>query len=199
MLRGKVIKLPKCWNISGDADNLYSSTEPCEEFLNLIKMYNELLMALQKMIISRQHSTGQKPLLSFMQSQGRVAFFGVQYILGQTLFMVTLGRKRIWKRIIWIHWVESHSAQIKHIALQLSIQLTYFSTFLKSIKNIIPDSKCWDILTIVTSCKVGLIHFKWSIYWKWWDMYWLMTIQHQQLKNKKGVTTLPVSLLHGIW
>lgn len=54
MLRGKVIKLSKCWNISGEADNLYSSTEPCEEFLNLIKMYNRLLMWLQKMMICLQ-------------------------------------------------------------------------------------------------------------------------------------------------
>lgn len=37
MLRGKVIKLSKCWSISGDAGNLYSSTESCEELVNLIK------------------------------------------------------------------------------------------------------------------------------------------------------------------
>ncbi len=71
MLRGKVIKLSKCCNLSGGkADNLYSSTEPCEEFLNLIKMYNELLMWPQKAMMSLYYS-----LQSFMQSQGCIDFY----------------------------------------------------------------------------------------------------------------------------
>lgn len=45
MLQGTVIKL-SCWSIPGEANN-HSPTQPCDEFLNLSNIYNELLMWLQ--------------------------------------------------------------------------------------------------------------------------------------------------------
>lgn len=64
MLQGKVIKLSKCWKFSGEADNQYSSTEHFGEFINLIKMYIELLIWFQMMVISLLQSKMQSVLVT---------------------------------------------------------------------------------------------------------------------------------------